>query len=172
MELKKCFLTNVKCVPRSEVSKNANIIGSHTIYKLKLNEDESLKLKAHIPHPGKEDSDKDYMHTECCIRPPLGIHVVSSTATIRKWRSVRTDPEKAFMQTGKSQRYVHAHPPSESSFRNVLLLLVVSAYGLVNSNSKWQKQSDDEFISLGLQPSPELPQLFALFKEVKLVLLV
>lgn len=45
------FLMNVKTVPRSSVPKSANIIGSHTIYKLKLNDDQSLKLKAHIaPH--------------------------------------------------------------------------------------------------------------------------
>lgn len=33
------FLMNIKTVPRSSVPKNANIIGSHTIYKLKVNDD-------------------------------------------------------------------------------------------------------------------------------------
>lgn len=43
--------------------------------------------------------------------PPLGIRVVSSTATIRKWRCVCTDAERAFMQTGQSQRDVYVYPP-------------------------------------------------------------
>lgn len=59
----------------------------------------SLKLKARIAPRRNEDSDKDSLHTESCMSPPLGIRVFSSTATIRKRRCVRTDAETAFMQT-------------------------------------------------------------------------
>lgn len=121
---------------------------------LKMNDDESLKLNARIAPHGNEDSDKENLHTECCMCPPLGIRVVSSTATIRKWHCVRTGAESAFMKTGQSQRDVYVYTAAESRFRNMLWLLVVAAYGLVNSISKWQKQSDDAFIALGLQHIP------------------
>ena len=94
------FVANVKIVPRSSVPKSANIIGSHTIYKLKQNDDQSLKLKARIAPHGNEDSDKENLHTECCMCPPLGIRIISTTATVRGWRIVRADAKSAFLQTG------------------------------------------------------------------------
>ena len=42
-----------------------NIISSHAIYKIKLNEDLSLKLKARIAPYANEDSEKDVTKTDC-----------------------------------------------------------------------------------------------------------
>lgn len=103
---------------------------------------------------------------------PLGIRVVSSTATVRKWQCVRTDTEAEFMQTGQSTRDVYVIPPYESRFRNMLCLLAVVEYNLVNSNSKCQKLSDDAFFELRPKAMTEIPLLFVLIKEGKLVLLV
>lgn len=168
---KKFFLNNVKCVPRSSVPDIANIIGSHTVYKITVNDDESLKLKATIALHGNEDPDKSNLHTKCCMCPLLGIRVVSSTATIRRRRCVCTDAEAAFMQTGKSSRDVYVIPPIESGFRNILWLLVFAAYGVVNSNSKWQRNLTMFFFKLGMHAMPEIPQLFV-FKDEEQVLLI
>lgn len=45
---KKNFKKTVKIVPISEVPARANIISSHVLYKLKTDDDLSLKLKAGI----------------------------------------------------------------------------------------------------------------------------
>ena len=60
-------------------------------------DDESMKLKARIAPHGKEDSDRDNLHTACNMCPPIGIRIVSSTATTRRWRVVRVDAESAFL---------------------------------------------------------------------------
>lgn len=104
--------------------------------------------------------------------PPLVIRIVASPATIRKWRVVRTDAQNSFIQTGPSARSVYVIPRAESRFDNVIRLLVVDAYGLINSSSKWQKQSDGAFLDLGLQRTPQIPPLFAQFKKGEMVLLV
>lgn len=61
----------------------------------------------------------------------------------------------------QAQRDAYVHLPAEFRSRNMLWLLVVATYGPVNCNCKWQKQSDDAFLNLGLQQIPNIPQLFA-----------
>ena len=101
------FLLNVEVVPRSSIPRDANIIGCHTVYKIKLNDDKSLKLKARIAPHENEDSEKENLHTKCCMCPPLGIRVMNIIATQRKWRIVRVDADSAFLQTGPAQRKVY-----------------------------------------------------------------
>lgn len=166
------FLSNVKIVPRSCVPVNANVIGSHTIYKIKANDDQTLKLKARIAPHGNEDSDKSNLRSDCNMCPPIGIRIVSSTATIRKWRVVRADAETAFLQTGPAARDVYVIPPRESTHRNTLWLLLAAAYGLINSNAKWQHQSDLAFFKLGLQQVKLIPQLFIKMEDGDVVMVV
>lgn len=70
-----------KCVPRSSVQKLSNIIGS-TVYNLKLNDDNYLKLKAKIVPNGNEDSGKENFWTDCFMWPPIGILIVASTLLV------------------------------------------------------------------------------------------
>lgn len=45
------FLKNFRSAPQSSVPKTAKVIGCHTIYKIEMNDDSSLKLKPRIvPH--------------------------------------------------------------------------------------------------------------------------
>ena len=153
----------VKIVKRSNLPPGANIISSHAIYKIKLNDDQSLKLKARIAPHGNEDSDKDVMKTDCCMCSPLGIRIVVSVSTYKKWRLIRIDVKTAFQQTGPAMRSVFVIPPKESRQRDVVWLLLAAAYGLVNSNAKWQVKSDGAITSLGFIQSSAIPQLFLHF---------
>ena len=76
------FLKTVQPIPRSAVPEDANVIGSHTIYKVKANDDKSLKLKARIAPHGNEDSMKADMKSECCICSPTGVRIVLTFAAI------------------------------------------------------------------------------------------
>lgn len=52
---KKSFLQTVELIPMDNIVQVCNIIGSHTIYKIKINDDKSVKLKAYIlSHENKE----------------------------------------------------------------------------------------------------------------------
>lgn len=71
-------LRNVQVVDRNNVPRNANIISSHTLYKVKLNDESNLKLKEKIEPHGNEDSEKDIMQTDLCMNAPIRIFIVLS----------------------------------------------------------------------------------------------
>lgn len=157
------FKRTVKPVSLAEIPAKANIIASHTIYKLKINDDHSLKLKARIAPHGNEDSSRSLLRSDCSMCPPLGFRIIASLASIRKWRLSKIDVKTAFLQTGQAERDVYVVPPTESSDRNKCLwLLLTASYGLVNANAKWQVVSDQTLHKIGFCSIPVLPQLFYL----------
>ena len=166
------FLKTVQPIPRSAVSDDANIIGSHTIYKIKSNDDKSLKIKARIAPHGNEDSMKSEMKSDCCICSPTGVRIVLTFAALFGWKVRRDDALTAFLQTGEAQRAVYVVPPKECRDRRFLWLLLAAVYGLVNSNAKWQVQSDEAILQIGLVQSKFIPQLFYKIENSRLVLIV
>ena len=166
------FVKTVKIVSRDEVPPQANVIGSHVLYKLKLNDDGSLKLKARIAPHGNEDDLKDLLASDCSTCPPTGLRIVESIASLMKWRLYKADVKSAFLQTGPARREVYVKPPRESAQRAThMWLLLTAAYGLVNANAKWQVKSDECFFELGMLQCQQIPQLFYKHEGGKLVLL-
>ena len=166
------FKHTVRVVTRDTVPSNANVISSHVIYKIKLNDDNSLKLKARIAPHGNQDSMKTDLRSDCCMCSPTGLRIVLMIASLHKWKLAKADVKNAFLQTGLAERDVYVIPPKESYNRKSLWLLLTAAYGLVNANSKWQLQSDSALTNMGLQQSRHVPQLFTLKRNGKLVLIV
>ena len=72
----------------------------------------------------------------------------------------KIDFTSAFIQTGDAKRDIYVVPPRECHDKSFYWLLLTSAYGLVNANSKWQEHCDYLFTSLGLTQSRYVPQLF------------
>lgn len=165
------FLKTVSVIPRSSLPRNANVISSHTIYKIKITDDDGLKLKARIAPHGNEDSIKEDLKSDCNMCSPSGVRVVLCIASIKGWRITKADVKAAFLQTGQALRDVYVIPPRECTSKDVYWLLLTAAYGLVNANAKWQSQSDQLFFDLGLEQCPVLPQLFYIIKNGQLVLL-
>ncbi len=170
------FLKNVKVIPLSKISaqdkQKMNIIGSHTLYKLKRKDDKSLKIKGRIAPHGNEDALKELLTKDCTMCPPTGIRIVESTASLYGWVVVRGDSKSAFLQL-MANRDVYVKPPRESSMRNThLWLLLITAYGLVNSNAKWQNESDNVLLKMGLTQSINVPQLFYKKENGKLTLIL
>ena len=166
------FKRTVREVSREAVPHNANVISSHVLYKLKINDDNSFKLKARIAPHGNKDSMQSELRSDCCMCSPTGLKIVLMTAAIFKWKLVKADVKNAFLQTGLAERDVYVIPPRESSNRKSLWLLLAAAYGLVNANSKWQLQSDTAITNMGLTQCRYIPQLFYMKKNRKTVLLV
>lgn len=152
---------------------NANIVNSNVLYKMKYNDDKSLKLKAGIAPHGNKDDLKDVLTKDCTTCPPTGIRIIESIVTLNGWTIALGDLKTAFLKTGEAKRSVFVKPPPESKIRCTHLWeLLVAAYGLVNSGAKWQYQSDKALLQLGLTQSKNVPQLFYKKENGKLVLLL
>lgn len=131
------FLRTVKQVAKKDVPAGANIISSHTIYKVKQYDDSSLKLKARIAPHGNEDDLKNELHKDCSTCSPTGLRILESVASLHGWTVYKADVTVAVLQTGIAQRDVYARPPKESQTKTThLWLLLTAVHGLVNANAK------------------------------------
>lgn len=145
------FLKTARPVPKDKIPPSSNIISSHTLYKVKMNDDGSLKLKARIAPHGNEDDLKDTLSKDCSTCPPTGLRILESIASLFGWTLYKADVKAAFLQTGLAQRDVYVRPPRESEMKGThLWLLLTAAYGLVNANAKWQHQADRVMLDIGL----------------------
>ena len=151
--------------------KSANIISSHTLYKVKSNDNGQLYIKARIVPHGNRDRMKSVLKTDSNSCSPIGLRLVCSIGTMLSWPISKVDFDSAFLQSGASTRGVYVRPPKESESRvKFYWLLLTASYGFVNANSKWQTASDDCLYEYGLQQLPEVPQLFYLRSGGKLTL--
>lgn len=167
------FLKTARPVYQREVPPGANVISSHTLYKLKHNDNNSFRLKARIAPHGNKDALKNVLSTDCSTCPPAVLRVLESIASLFGWKLYRADVKAAFLQTGAAQRDVYVRPPKESAIMSShVWLLLTAAYGLVNANAKWQSQFDAVMIALGIAQSKSIPQLFYKKNDGKLTLLV
>ena len=157
----KSYLDHAKKIHVSKLPKSANIISSHTLYKVKSNDNGQLYIKARIVPHGNRDRMKSVLKTDSNSCSPIGLRLVCSIATLFSWPISKVDFNSAFLQSGASTRDVYVRPPKESDSRvKFYWLLLTASYGLVNANSKWQTASDDCLYEYGLQQLPEVPQLF------------
>lgn len=144
----------------SDIPADANIISSHVLYKVKVNDDNSLMMKARIGPHGNKDRDKHNLKTDFALCPPIGIRVLLSMANMFKWTLAKSDVKSAFLQTGTAERDIYVVPPRESRKKSFYWHLLTAAYGLVNASAKWQDHSDSFFYEIGFQQLPYIPHLF------------
>lgn len=85
------FRKVVKETPLVEIPHKSNIIASHTIYKIKVNDDQSLKRKARIAPHGNEGSLRFSLRSDCSMCPPTGFRIITSTASLKRWRITDID---------------------------------------------------------------------------------
>lgn len=124
-----------------------------------MNDDQTLALKARIAPHGNEDSIQNQLHSDCCMCPPTGIRIVLMVAAVMAWPLRKADMKSAFLHTGAAQRDVYV-TPRECCDKRFVWRLDTAAYGLVNSNVKWQKMSDDAFREFRPVQRSYMPQLF------------
>lgn len=72
------------------------------LYKLKINDDGLLQLKARIAPHGNEDMVKDQMTKTCAGCRPTGIRKLESISELNVWTIYKWDVTEAFLQTGKA----------------------------------------------------------------------
>lgn len=91
------FTKQVRRVLICNVPHDANIISSHVFYKVKKNDDHSLKIKAQTAPHGNEERIRNELRTECCMYSLTGIRIILSLATLHKWRLSKVDVKSAFL---------------------------------------------------------------------------
>lgn len=78
------FKKTVLATPISNISKGANVITSHVLYRIKKCDDSSLFLKASIAPHGSEDKETLSRKTDSATCPPTGIRILLSLAVVNK----------------------------------------------------------------------------------------
>lgn len=78
-------MKTINVVPITKLTPNANVINSHVLYKIKHNDDNSLKLKARISLHGNDDAIKNELTKDCTSFPPNRIRTVQSLAKLKGW---------------------------------------------------------------------------------------
>lgn len=127
---------HVKCVSVNDVLQYANVISSHTVYKVNHDDDGSLRIKARIAPHGNEDSLKHIVKSDCAMSSPTSIRYILTIAALNRCVISRADVKFAFLETGQAQRDVFVRTPRESADKRHYWLLLSAAYVLVNANAK------------------------------------
>lgn len=73
------------------------IIGRHTLFKIKVDNDKELKCKGRIAPHGNEDDEKDDLTKDCTSCPPTGLIIVESIDALFGWDIVRGDAKREFV---------------------------------------------------------------------------
>lgn len=112
------FKKKMSVILKSDLSTNSNIMSSHVIYEIKINDDNYFKLKARISSHGNEYSNKTDLKSECNMRSPCGVRIVLSIASIKGWRITKDDVKAAFLQTVMAHRDICVNPSRESPYKD------------------------------------------------------
>lgn len=78
----KTFLKTARSLYHRYVPDGANVIISHTLYKVKHNNDGTLKLKARKAPHGNEDDPQHLLNKDCSMCPPTGLRILESSASL------------------------------------------------------------------------------------------
>lgn len=101
-------------VNESQVLKVANILSSHVVYKVKVNEDQSVKLKERIfPHGNREKEKEDIRQDRPTIKFPV-IRFMLSLSVLLCLRIASVDISVAYLQLCSITREIFVRPPKEN----------------------------------------------------------
>lgn len=144
----------------------------HVVYKSRVEDDSSPRLKAKIVPHGNEDSETTSLRSGYFMYSPNAIRVVATSALLKKWQTVKLDVEMAFHKSCPADRKVYVLPSRESKLRNELWLFLIAGYGLINANPKCQLVSEGVFAALGLKHLLVIQQLFVKINNDGVVVLL
>ena len=152
------------------VPKHANIVRSHTVFKVKTDESGKLSLKSRIVAHGNEDREKDSIRKDSAAAQFVVIRILLSLAAILGLRLAKIDVKKAYLQSGPISRDIYVRPPREwftlsaddgNNRRSILWKLEKLPYGIVEAGRQWHLVAENWILSkLKFTKVPGLSQIF------------
>lgn len=161
-------------VAEAGLPKTANIISSHVIFKIKTNDDESLKLKGRIVVHGNRDAEKDMVRSDCAAADMMIVRMMISLATILGFNMATADIKGAYMQSGPIQREVYVRPPKDCHRkRGMVWKLLKLPYGLTDAGRQWLLRAENWLLGdAGMERVDGVNQMFTRKHGDKIKLIV
>eukprot|EP00177_Eucheuma_denticulatum_P007832 GFKZ01014258.1.p1 GENE.GFKZ01014258.1~~GFKZ01014258.1.p1 ORF type:complete len:1202 (-),score=97.36 GFKZ01014258.1:1881-5486(-) len=153
-------------VSEENIPRDANIVRSHTVYKVKVDESGDKKLKARICPHGNEDAEKDEIRKDSANAQLGIIRLLLSLVTFLSFDIWTADIKGAYLQSGPIKRTIYVRPPMEwaetyGQGRNILWRLVKLPYGIVEAGRQWMLVIEEWMLTDGkMQRVHGLSQLF------------
>lgn len=125
-------------VVEKDVPREANIITSHVVYKVKTDEQGERELKARIVPHGNRDLEKDSIRKDSATAQLCVIRLLLSIVTFLGFRLGFADIKGAYLQSGPIQRQIYVRPPKEwqgtrGRLSKILWKLTKLPYGIVEA---------------------------------------
>ena len=166
----------VELICSDSVPPHANVIDSHTLYKVKVKDGGSLQLKARIVPHGNKDLYKELIRSDSEVAEHSSYRTVMAFAAIFSIELFKVDVKAVFLQSGPARRTVYVRPPYDAFMKGRLWKLKAAVYGLTEANRVFQQCSDDVLSNpkkMGLSSIQCTKQLFAKYDSSgSLILLV
>ena len=176
-EVDENWFKNISLVDVDKLPKNANVIGSHFVYKVKCEGTElsglRFKLKARLCVHGNRDTEKDSLRTDAAVVSHDGFRMTYCIASQLGLIIGKGDISGAYPQSGEAKRKIFVFPPRCVGSKGKVWLLLATFYGIVTAGRKWQRASDSLLINnLGLEVIIGMPQLFRRANDGKIMIIV
>jgi len=127
-------------VPENAVPRNANVICSHIVYKIKLEEENHKRLKARLCPHGNRDQERGRIRSDASNATFDITRLTLSIAAIALFSIGCVDIKGTYLQSGPIQRDLYVRPPREwKGPRGVLWKLLKLPYGICEAGRQWAK---------------------------------
>lgn len=126
-------------VTEASVPMNSNVLDSHFVYKIKIEEAGKKRLKARLCPHGNRDRMKGKMRNDSATARFDVIRLLLSTATLLDFSIGCIDIKGAYLQSGPITRTIYVRPPRELGIRGVLWNLLKLPYGISEAGRQWAK---------------------------------
>lgn len=142
IEYEENWCKNIEHVEDTDVPRNSNIISSHVLYKVKVDEDDNKKMKARICPHGNRDLEKNNIRNDSTNAQFDMIRLLLFLSLMFSFRLGGLDVKGAYMKSGDITRLLYVRPPKEltniyESMRGKLWRLLRLPYGISEAGRQW-----------------------------------
>lgn len=154
-------------VPDQQVPMNANVISSHIIYEVKVDEKGAKRLKARLRPHGNRDQDKRTIRSDSSNVQFDVMRLLLSLATVLRFTLGCIDVKAAYLQSGLITGDLYVRPPKEyTSKRGSAWKLKKLPYGVCEAGQQWAKTIENWLTKqAGLQRLTGVSELYIMRKE-------
>lgn len=141
---------------------NANIIGSHVVYKVKTSEQGEHRMKARICPHGNHDDQKNDIRKDSATAQFDIIRFMLALVTFLPMELGAVDISGAYMQSGPIRRDLYVRPPREWGHRRGFVWkLLKMPYGVSEAGRQWAIVFEEWLTQdIGMETVKGISQLF------------